>query len=86
MLKKIASNTISLILSKAWTAIISIFLISILTNYLTIELYWMYSKIYNYVWIFVFLADLWLYTITIREITNNKNNTEKIIWNVWVLD
>ena len=78
MYKKIASNTISQIFSKAWTAIIAIFLISVLTNYLTVELYWLYSKVYNYVWIFVFLADLWLYAITIREITNNKERIHKI--------
>lgn len=85
MLKKIASNTISQIFSKVWTAIISIFLISLLTNYLTVELYWLYSKIYNYIWIFVFLADLWLYAITIREITNNTEDSSKIIWNVMTL-
>jgi len=78
MFKKIVSNTISQIFSKVWSAIIAIFLISLLTNYLTVELYWLYSKIYNYIWIFVFLADLWLYAITIREITNNKDKTEKI--------
>jgi O-antigen/teichoic acid export membrane protein len=58
MLKKIASNTVAQILSKVGTAIISIFLISILTNYLSIELYGLYLKIYNYIGIFVFLADL----------------------------
>lgn len=85
MLKKIASNTFAQILSKVGTAIISIFLISILTNYLTIELYGLYLKIYNYIWIFVFLADLWLYTIAIREISANKSDTKKIVWNVMSL-
>lgn len=85
MFKKIASNTISQIFSKAGTAIIAIFLISTLTNYLSVEMYWLYSKIYNYIWIFVFLADLWLYAITIREITNDRKNSEKIVWNVMTL-
>jgi len=85
MFKKIASNTISQILSKAGTAVIAVFLISLLTNYLTVELYWLYSKIYNYIWIFVFLADLGLYAITIREITNNKKDSSKIVWNVMTL-
>ena len=85
MLKKIASNTFSQILSKVVTAIIAIFLISILTNYLSVEMYWLYSKIYNYTWIFVFLADLGLYAISIREISNNKENSSKIIWNVMTL-
>ncbi len=85
MFKKIATNTISQIISKAWTAIISIFLISMLTKYFPMHLYWLYSKLYNYLWIFAFLADLWLYTIAIREITNNKYDSSKIIWNIITL-
>ena len=85
MFKKILSNTLSQVFSKAISAIIAIFLISILTNYLTIEMYGLYNKIYNYIGIFVFLADLWLYAITIREITNHKNDSSKIIWNVMSL-
>ena len=85
MFKKISSNTISQIISKVWTAIISIFLLSILTNYLSVELFWVYSKIYNYLWIFAFLADLWLYTIAIREISKNEKDSSKIVWNIMSL-
>ena len=85
MFKKIASNTIAQVLSKVLTAIISIFLISILTNYFSVEMYGLYSKIYNYIWIFVFLADLWLYAIAIREITANKLDSAKIVWNIMTL-
>ena len=85
MFKKIATNTFSQILSKVVTAIIAIFLISLLTNYLSLEMYWLYSKIYNYTWIFVFLADLWLYAISIREISNNPKDSSKIVWNVMTL-
>jgi len=95
MFKKIASNTIAQIISKILTALISIFLLSILTKYLTIEWFWLYSKIFNYLGIFAFLADLGLYTIMIREISgiDTKNNSrdvwqkylEKIVWNVLTL-
>lgn len=95
MLKKIISNTMSQMLSKVLTAIISIFLLSILTNHLSVELFWIYSKIYNYLWIFAFLADLWLYTLMIREISNisdqnNNNNNNRItidtiVWNILTL-
>lgn len=85
MFKKIASNTISQVLSKAGTAIISIFLISLLTNFLTVEMYGLYSKVYNYTWIFVFLADLWLYAIAIREISANKKDSQKIVGNIMSL-
>lgn len=85
MYKKIFINTIAQVLSKAWTALISIILLSVLTNYLTQELFWLYSKVYNYLWIFAFLADLGLYTITIREITKNRDDTSKIVSNVMTL-
>ncbi len=85
MLKKIASNTISQVFSKVGTAIISIVLIWLLTRYFSVEMYWMYSKIYSYLLIFAFLVDLGLYTITIREISHNKKMAEKIIWNILTL-
>lgn len=85
MLKKIASNTISQLLSKFLTALISVFLIKVLTNYLSVDEYWFYNKIYSYLWIFAFLADLWLYTITIREISAWKESASKIVGNVMTL-
>ncbi|MDQ7009835.1 MAG: oligosaccharide flippase family protein [Candidatus Gracilibacteria bacterium] len=99
MLKKIASNTIAQIISKIITAIISIFLLSILTKYLSIEGFGLYSKIFNYLGIFAFLADLGLYTIMIREISNHpqpllnkegsrdiwQKHIEKIVGNVLTL-
>lgn len=83
--KKIASNTIAQIISKALTAIISIFLIGILTKYLPQELYGSYNKVYSYLGIFAFLADLGLYTIAIREIAQGTTSKEKIIGNVLTL-
>ncbi len=85
MLKKIASNTFSQVLSKALTSIIAIFLISSLTKYLSQEMYWQYNKIYNYLSIFTFLADLWLYAVTIREISKDQKNASYIIWNIMSL-
>ncbi len=37
---------------------------------------------YNYLGIFAFLADLWLYTIAIREITHHKGQESKIVGNI----
>ncbi len=85
MLKKIASNTLSQILSKVFTAIISIFLIKALTTYLSVDEYGLYNKIYSYLGIFAFLADLGLYTITVREIRAGKEKTSKILGNVMTL-
>ena len=83
--KKIASNTISQIFSKASTAFISIFLLSILTNYLSVELFWLYNKLYNYLSLFAFLADMGLYTIAIREISKTPSKKGKIIGNIMSL-
>lgn len=85
MFKKIASNTISQVLSKFLTAFISIFLIGVLTKYLSTEMYWQYNKIYNYLAFFAFFADLWLYTISIREISKDKTQASRIIGNVMSL-
>lgn len=85
MLKKIASNTLAQVFSKLVTAVIAIVLIWLLTNYLTVELYWTYSKLYNYAYIFAFLVDLGLYAITIREISANKDKVEYIFWNILTL-
>ena len=83
--KKIASNTIAQIVSKMLTALISIVLIGLLTKYLPMELYGSYNKVYSYLGIFAFLADLWLYTIAIREISAWHTAKEKIIGNIMTL-
>ena len=85
MLKKILSNTLYQILSKVFTAIISIVLLNLLTNYLPIDLFWEYGKVYNYLLIFAFLADLGLYTISIREINKSPDQASKIIGNIMTL-
>lgn len=76
--KKVYSNTLAQIAGKVATALISIFLIKILTNYLDVAGYGLYSKIYNYLSIFSVIADLGLYTITVREISAHKNDHLKV--------
>ena len=86
--KKVYTNTLAQIWWKVVTALISIGLIKILTNYLDVAGYGMYSKIYNYLSIFAVIADLGLYTITVREISEHKEKPEmvrKIVWNVLTL-
>lgn len=76
--RKIYTNTIAQIAGKIITALISIFLIKILTNYLDVSGYGLYSKIYNYLSIFAVIADLGLYTITVRELTKYKDDSEMV--------
>ncbi len=82
MLKKIISSTISQILAKVITAIITIFFLSLITNYFTLELFWIYNKVFNYIFIFAFLVDLWLYAISVKEIWENKEKTQYIFSNI----
>lgn len=67
--RKIYTNTLAQIAGKVATAIISIGMIKILTGYLDVAGYGLYSKIYNYLSVFAVIADLGLYTITVRELT-----------------
>ncbi len=86
--KKVYLNTIAQLAWKFSTAFISIFLIKILTNYLSLDDYGLYSKVYNYLSIFAVIADLGLFTITIREISANKEDralVQKIIWNMMTI-
>ena len=76
--KSVYTNTLAQIAGKISTALISIFLIKILTNYLDIEGYGLYSKIYNYLSIFSVIADLGLYTLSVREMSKNIENPEKV--------
>ena len=76
--KKIYTNTLAQIGGKVITALISIVMIKIITGYLDIAGYGLYSKIYNYLSIFAVIADLGLYTITVRELTKYEND-EKMI-------
>lgn len=80
MYAQLASNTLAQILSKVVTALLALVLIAVLTRTLPIELFGAYNKIYNYFAIVAFLADLWLYTLMIREISNWKE-TARVLWN-----
>ena len=86
--KQVYINTIAQLGGKVTTVFISIFLIRILTNYLTLDEYGLYTKVYNYLSIFATIADLGLYTITIREISAHRDTPDRahaIIGNVMTL-
>ena len=86
--KKIYTNTLAQIGGKILTALISIAMIKILTTYLDIAGYGLYSKIYNYLSIFAVIADLGLYTITVRELSahaDDRHMVSKISANILTL-
>jgi O-antigen/teichoic acid export membrane protein len=67
--RQVLTNTLAQIAGKIATAAISIFLIKILTTYLGVDQYGLYSKIYTYLSIFSVIADLGLYTMSVREMS-----------------
>lgn len=76
--KKIYTNTLAQVASKILTAAISIVMIKIISNYLDVAGYGVYAMLYNYLSIFSVLADLGLYTISVREMSQLQNNPEKM--------
>ena len=83
--RQVYTNTIAQIAGKLSTVLLSIILIKVLTNYLSVEDYGLYNKIYNYLSIFSVIADLGLYTITVREIAacvSDRARASMIVGNV----
>ena len=76
--RKIYTNTLAQIGAKVITAIIAIAMIKVITNYLDVAGYGLYTKIYNYLSIFAVIADLGLYTITVRELTKYEDDPKMI--------
>lgn len=72
---RVYTNALAQLAAKASTALISVFLIRILTNYLSIEGYGLYSELYNYLSLFAVVADLGLYTVTIRELSKHADDS-----------
>lgn len=76
--KKIYTNTLAQIAGKIATAIIAIFMIKILAVYLGLDGRGIYDKLFNYLSIFSVIADLGLYTISVRELSKHQENPEKM--------
>lgn len=76
--KKIFLNTVAQIGGKVATAFISMFLLKVLTNALTLQEFGLYGKVYNFLSVFATIADLGLYTVTIREISEHRDNIPKV--------
>jgi len=83
--RKVAYNTIVQIIGKIVTTTFSLALVVVLTNYLGVVGYGEYTTIFAYVGFFSVFADLGLYMISVREISKNENDTEKIVGNLLII-
>lgn len=80
--RKILSNTIAQVIGKIIVAILSLLTVKIATGYLSVEGYGEYIYIYEFLAFFGIAADLGLFTIAVKEISEDENNMRKIIGNI----
>ncbi len=80
--RKILLNTVAQIIGKACVAILGVFVIKIITNYLGKSGYGEYTAAFDYLALFSIISDLGLYTIGIREMAKDKNEIPKIMGNI----
>lgn len=78
-------NTISQIIAKGFLAFIGFATINITTHYLGQEGYGNYGAVNNFIGLFGIVSDLGLYSIAVREMVKNKENSEKIIGNIMTI-
>jgi len=80
--RKILSNTVAQVIGKGFTAILSLVGVKIITYYLGQGSYGQYSYVYEFFALFAILADFGLFTIAVREMSNDEKNIPKILGNV----
>jgi O-antigen/teichoic acid export membrane protein len=80
--KKILSNTAVQVAGRLVMAASSIFVLKMITNFLSIEAYGMYSSIYEFLAFFGIAADLGLFTIAVREMSKGEREQGFIMSNI----
>lgn len=80
--RKILSNTLWQVLGRLITAMIGVFSIKIITNYLPTDIYGQYTTIFEYIGFFAIAADFGLYTIGVREMAKQEDKTHYILGNL----
>ncbi|MCD6110046.1 flippase [bacterium] len=83
--RKILSNTAAQVVGKGFTAVLSLVGVKIITYYLGQGSYGQYSYVYEFFALFAILADFGLFTIAVREMSNDEKNIPKILGNVLTL-
>jgi O-antigen/teichoic acid export membrane protein len=83
--RKILSNTAFQIGGRAGVALLSLAVIKIITNYLSVGKYGEYTNVYEFLALFAIIADFGLYTISVREMARNEDKIPKIIGNILTL-
>src|SRR3990167_1808204 len=82
MARKILSNTFIQIGGKIVGALISVVIVKLITNFLSVEGYGQYVSVYEFLAFFGIIADLGLFTIAVREMAKNEQPSEFILGNI----
>lgn len=85
MARKILSNTFIQILGKILGALVSVVIVKLITNFLSVEGYGQYVSVYEFLAFFGILADLGLFTIAVREMAKEPDRTDFIMGNILTL-
>ncbi len=80
--RKILSNTVAQIIGKAFVAMLGLVVVKISTQYLGKAGFGSYSFIYEFLAFFGIAADLGLFTIAVKEMSENEDKIQKIIGNI----
>ncbi|MBL4694434.1 flippase [Candidatus Gracilibacteria bacterium] len=80
--RKILSNTVVQILGKVVVALLGLMVLKISTEYLGREGFGEYVLIYEFLAFFGIAADLGLFTIAVKEMSENEDELPKIIGNI----
>ena len=82
---KILNNTLIQILGKAIITVVALFFITKPLTGLGDELYGEYAFVYRFLGFFAIFADFGLFTIAVREMSEDKKNQKKIFGNIFGL-
>jgi len=80
--RKILSNTIAQILGKVVIAMVGLAVVKVSTNYLSLEGYGEYILVYEFLAFFGIAADLGLFTIAVKEMSEDEDRIPKILGNI----
>lgn len=80
--KKILSNTAVQVAGRGFNALLSIFILRLITGFLAVEMYGYYTSIYDFLAFFGIAADLGLFTIAVREMGKGQRDRSFIASNI----
>lgn len=83
--RKILFNTGAQVFAKAILAFIGVITVKIISGYLGLAGYGNYTAVYDFIAFFGIASDLGLYTIAVREMARDEEQTEKILGNVFTI-